>query len=130
MPRKKNQAADNSEPGQTDGAQAGVSTVADTGTDASLLALREAVDDITANISRVIDEKLGPLSELLKTQREELDSHGKRLTEVEERISALEDTTDPVGGKMKELEKMVSELSERADDLENRGRRKNRALKF
>lgn len=125
MPRKKNQAVDNSEPDQTDGARSGASTAADTGTDASLLALREAVHDITANISRVIDEKLGPLSELLKLQREELDSHGKRLTEAEERISALEDTTDPVGGKIKELEKMVSELSERADDLENRGRRKN-----
>lgn len=37
----------------------------------------------------------------------------------------MEDAIDPVDGKIKALEKMVCELSERADDLENRGRRKN-----
>ena len=81
--------------------------------------------EITADISRVIDEKLGPLSELLKIHREELDSHEKRITEAEQRISALEDVTDPVDGKLKALQKLVCELSERSDDLENRGRRKN-----
>lgn len=81
--------------------------------------------EITANISRVIGEKLSPLSELLKIHREELDRHDKRITEAEQRISALEDTTDPVEWKMEVLEKLVGELNKRADDLENRGLRKN-----
>ena len=51
--------------------------------------------------------KLGPLSELLKIHREELNSYEKRITEAEQRNSALEDTTD---------------------DLENRGRRKNTCI--
>lgn len=110
MPRKKNQALDDGELGQQAGsAHAGANTIADTGAEASLLALREAVGEITANISRVIDEKLGPMSELLRIHREELDSHEKRITEAEQRISALEDTTDPVSGKLNALEKMVRE---------------------
>lgn len=126
MPHKKNQAVDDAEHSQqAGGAHTGASTIADTEADASLLTLCEAVGEITANISRVIDEKLSPLSELLKIHREELDSHDKRITKAEQRISALEDVTDPVDGKMKALEKMVCELSERADNLENRGRRKN-----
>ena len=126
MPRKKNQALDDGELSQQAGsAQPGVHTIASTGAEASFLALREAVGEITANISRLIDEKLGPLSELIKTHREELDSHEKRISEAEQRISALEDITYPVDGKLKMLEKMVSEFSERADDLENRGQRKN-----
>lgn len=57
--------------------------------------------EITANISKVIDDKLGPLSEL--------DSHEKHITEARQRISALEDATGLVDGKLKALEKMVSE---------------------
>jgi len=126
MPRKKNQAPDDAEHNQQAGeGHVGASIIADTGAEASLRALREAVGEITANISKVIDEKLGPLSELLKIHREELDSHETRITEAEQRISALEDVTDPVDGKLKALEKLVCELSERSDDLENRGRRKN-----
>lgn len=33
-------------------------------------ALREAFSEIMANISKIIDEKLGPLSQLLQVQRE------------------------------------------------------------
>lgn len=69
MPRKKSKAVDDVDSEhsqQTDDAHAGASTVADTGADASLLTLHEDVSEITANISRVIDKKLSPLSELLK----------------------------------------------------------------
>ena len=98
MPRKKNQALEDGELGQQAGsAHAG----ANTGADSSLLALRKAVGEITANISRAIDEKLGPLSEILRIHREKLDSHEKRITEAEQRISALEDTIEPEGGKLK-----------------------------
>ena len=75
MPRKKNQALDDGELGQQAGsADAGANTIADTGAEASLLALREAVGEITANISRVIDEKPGPLLELLRIHREKTES--------------------------------------------------------
>ncbi|KAG7475391.1 hypothetical protein JOB18_030569 [Solea senegalensis] len=107
MPRKKNQAPDDVEHNQrASEAQAGASIIADTTAETSLRALREAVGEITANISKVIDNKLGPLSELLKIHREELDSHGKRITEAEQRISALEDAADPVDRKLEALEKM------------------------
>lgn len=74
------------------------------------------VSEITANTSRVTDEKLSPLSELLKIHQEELDSHDKHITEAKQRISELEDVTDLVGRKMKALEKMVYELSERSGE--------------
>lgn len=88
-------------------------------------ALREVISEITANISKIIDDKLSPLSHLLQAHREELDSHGERIAEIEGRVSALEDTVDPVGGKMKALEQQVKDLTQHVDDLENRGRRKN-----
>lgn len=88
-------------------------------------ALRAAISEITTNISRVIDEKLGPLSQLLQVHREELDSHEKRITETETRISAIEDAVEPVKNKLGALEKLAADLSQRAEDLENRGRRKN-----
>lgn len=126
MPRKKNQAADDTDHSlQASSDHAGGSIVADISAGAGLLAFREVVVEITANISTIIDEKLSPLSELLRIHREELERHDKRLTEVEQRISMLEDATDPVDAKMKAQEKIVDELSERADDLENRGWRKN-----
>lgn len=88
-------------------------------------AQREMITEITANISKIIDEKLSPLSHLLQAHREELDSHGERITEVEGRVSALEDSLGPMDSKMKALEQQVADLSEHVDDLENRGRRKN-----
>lgn len=88
-------------------------------------AQREMISEITANISKIIDDKLSPLSHLLQVHREELDNHGERITEVEGRVSALEDIVNPVESKVKALEQQVMDLNERIDDLENRGRRKN-----
>lgn len=88
-------------------------------------ALRAAISEITSNITKVMDEKLGPLAQLIQVHREELDGHARRLTEAEGRISAMEDAIDPVESRLGMLEKLLAELSERAEDLENRGRRKN-----
>lgn len=88
-------------------------------------AQREMISEITANISKIIDDKLSPLSHLLQAHREELDSHGERITEVEGRVSALEDIVNPVEDTVKVMEQQVMDLRERIDDLENRGRRKN-----
>lgn len=80
MPRKKNQAADDTDHSlQASSDHAGASTVADTSAGAGLLAFREVVVEITANISTIIDEKLSPLSELLRIHREELERHNERL---------------------------------------------------
>lgn len=57
--------------------------------------------------------------------RAELDGHEKRITEVETRISAMEDVVTPIEAKLQSLEKLVHDMGERAEDLENRGRRKN-----
>lgn len=42
-------------------------------------------------------------------QREELNSHEKRISEAEMRISTLEDSVDPVASKLSELEKQACE---------------------
>lgn len=53
------------------------SSEVDTEADTSSLApeLREVVSEITANISKIIDDKPSPLSHLLQTHRKELDTH-------------------------------------------------------
>lgn len=86
---------------------------------------RQIIKEVTENISKLIDEKLSPLSQLLQQQNEKLDDHEKRITETENRISAVEDAAAPVEGKLETLAKRVRELTEHVDDLENRGRRKN-----
>ncbi|KAI2647148.1 Stonustoxin subunit alpha [Labeo rohita] len=119
MPRKKTLIA--SSPDEADEQVDNVS--ANTGSPAS--SLSDAVAEITANISKIIEEKMDPISQLLQMQRSELDEHKKRITETETRISAVEDVVTPIKAKIQSLEKLVHELGERADDLENRGRRKN-----
>lgn len=117
---------------QTNEASAKANSEANTGTGAEATnvssfepALQAAISEIPANISKVIEEKLGPLSHLPQVHREELDIHEKRISEAETRISAMDYAMDPVENKLGALEKLVADLSERADDLENRGRRKN-----
>lgn len=55
-------------------------------------------------MSKVIDEKLGPLLQLLQIQWEGLDRHTKCITDTESKISALEDTMDPVTSTLRVLE--------------------------
>lgn len=87
--------------------------------------LSDAVAEITANISKLIDEKMDPISQLLQLHRSELDEHNKRITEAETRISAMEEVVTPIKAKLQSLEKLVHDMGEQAEDLENRGRRKN-----
>lgn len=83
------------------------------------------IREVTANLTKVIEDKLGPVSLLLQAQGKQLEDHETRIKEAEARISVLEDATNPAMDKLQSLEKRVKELSERTDDLENRGRRKN-----
>lgn len=80
---------------------------------------------MTANLTKVFEDKLEPISQFLLSQQEQLQSHEKRIDEAETRISAIEDASAPMQAKLKSLEKKVAQLQEYADGLENRGRRKN-----
>lgn len=97
----------------------------DANTSVSKPGLRQIITEITENISKLIDEKLSPLSQFQQQQNENLDDHEKRIAETENRISAVEDAASPVEGKLDTLERWVRELTDHLDDLENRGRRKN-----
>ncbi len=68
------------------------------------------VVEITANISKFIDEKMDPILQLLQLHRSELDEHNKRITEAETRISAMEDVATPIESKLRSLEKRVNGL--------------------
>ncbi|KAK7877975.1 hypothetical protein WMY93_031377 [Mugilogobius chulae] len=96
------------------------------GIDASMRAcIRETMTEMTAHVTKAIDEKLAPVLDLLKKHGDQLLSHESRLAESERRIAALEDAVDPTTTRVATLEKTVQHLTERIDDLENRGRRKN-----
>ncbi|RXN04529.1 LINE-1 type transposase domain-containing 1 [Labeo rohita] len=85
--------------------------------------LSDAVAENTASISKIINEKMDPISQLLQMHRSELDEHEKRITET--RISAVADVVTPIKAMLQSLEKLVHDIGERAEDLKNRGRRKN-----
>uniref|UniRef100_A0A8C5DRR6 Interleukin-12 receptor subunit beta-2-like n=1 Tax=Gouania willdenowi TaxID=441366 RepID=A0A8C5DRR6_GOUWI len=126
-PRKKTAAGDTSEMDANVEAQQASQASADRGgLDASMRdCIRETMTEMTANVTKAIDEKLAPLLELLKKQGDMLENHGSRLNKSERRIAALEDAADLTNAKVATLEKTVNYLAERVDDLENRGRRKN-----
>ncbi|ROL45219.1 hypothetical protein DPX16_23714 [Anabarilius grahami] len=65
--------------------------IANANASSSTSPLSDAVAEITANISKIIDEKMDPISQLLQLHRSELYEHNKRITEAETRISTLED---------------------------------------
>ena len=86
---------------------------------------RQTIQEITANITRVIDEKLGPLSQTLQVHTVALQEFDERATEAESRISAMEHNFDQAMARIQTLEKQVQSMADHIDDLENRGRRKN-----
>lgn len=88
-------------------------------------AFRQTIQVITANITKVIDEWLGPLSQLLETHSQRLKEIEERTTAVETRISATEHTADSAEKRITLLESQIQAITEHIDDLENRGRRKN-----
>lgn len=93
--------------------------------DALDLAFRQTIQEITANITRVIDEKLGPLSQTLQAHAQQLKKIEERTTEAENRISAAEHISETAEMRIQALENQVQSMAEHIDDLENRGRRKN-----
>lgn len=59
-------------------------------------ALRQTIQEITANITKVINEKLVPLSQTLQAHTLELKKIEERATEAENRILAVEYTSEQV----------------------------------
>lgn len=86
---------------------------------------RQTIQEITANITKVIDEKLGPLSQTILAHAEQLKKIEERTAEAENRIAAAERTCEDVDTRVHELQKQIQGMAEHIDDLENRGRRKN-----
>ncbi|RXN13098.1 LINE-1 type transposase domain-containing 1 [Labeo rohita] len=87
--------------------------------------LAKALEIMTERISSAIDEKLGPLAEIVHNHTQQLESATNRLVEVERRIMAAEAFSEDAQTHALNLEKQVAILNEHIEDLENRGRRKN-----
>lgn len=88
-------------------------------------AMAKAFEVMTANITKVIDDKLSPLSEVVRQHTEDLKSATTRLDEAEARILATEDSVLAYEARIGHLEKEVSVLSDKADMAENYSRRLN-----
>lgn len=88
-------------------------------------AFRQTIREITANITKVIDEKLGPLSQTIQAHARQLKEIEERTTEAENRIAAAEHASETVETRTQALESQIQSMAEHIDDLENRGRRKN-----
>lgn len=80
---------------------------------------------MTANIVKVIDEKLSPLAETVNKLAADLHSTSSRLDEAEARLLATENTTEAHEPRIVELEKQVNALTESLDMAENYSRRLN-----
>lgn len=78
-----------------------------------------------ANITKVIDEKLGPLSQMILVHAEQLKKIVEQTAEAENRIAAAEHACEDVDTRVHELEKQTRSMAEYINDLGNRGRRKN-----
>lgn len=86
---------------------------------------RQIVQEIAANIAKVMYDKLATLSQLLQTHTLDLENPGKRTGEAKNRVSAMEKTLGQSSVCIQTLQKEVNELQEHTGDLENRGGRKN-----
>ncbi|CAL9707497.1 unnamed protein product [Knipowitschia caucasica] len=88
-------------------------------------ALAKALSLMTANIIKVIDEKLSPLAETIHKHAAELQTASKRLDEAEARLLATEEAAATHEPRIIELEKQVSALKNSLDMAENYNRRLN-----
>lgn len=81
-------------------------------------AFRQTIQEITANITRVIDEKLGPLSQVIEAHAQQLKQIEERTTEAENRIAAAEHTCETMDTRVQVLENQIQGMAEHIDDLE------------
>lgn len=69
--------------------------------------IREVIREVSVNLTKVIEDKLGPVSLLLQAQGKQLEDHETRIKEAEARMSVLEEITNPALDKLQSLEKRV-----------------------
>ncbi|KAI9532560.1 hypothetical protein NQZ68_031262 [Dissostichus eleginoides] len=72
---------------------------------------------MTANIIKVIDDKLSPLVETINNHSAELQSANRRLDEAENRIMAVENSATAQKPRIAELEKQIQDQVKSADFL-------------
>lgn len=87
--------------------------------------LANAFNLMTANVVKVIDEKLSPLTEAVSKLVVELQSAHKRLDKAEARVPAVDSVAIAHEPRITELENQVSALMERLDAAENYSTRLN-----
>uniref|UniRef100_A0A8C5QRW1 Uncharacterized protein n=1 Tax=Leptobrachium leishanense TaxID=445787 RepID=A0A8C5QRW1_9ANUR len=80
---------------------------------------------ISLQLSPLLDDKLGKLTATIESVLSQVTSQAHRLTEVEERVSTLEDTVNPLQTQLDQQNTIIQGLTDKLDDLENRSRRNN-----
>ncbi|ROL42990.1 hypothetical protein DPX16_5543 [Anabarilius grahami] len=88
----------------------------------------QALDKLTENITKVIDEKVNTVLAAINYQTVQFQALVERVGQAEERIAGVENSTESLRATVVDLQKKVSEMSAHIDDLENRGRRCNLRL--
>lgn len=88
----------------------------------------QALDKLTENITKVIDEKVNTVLSAINDQTVQFQALVERVGEAEERIAGVENSTESLHATVAVLQKKVNEMTAHIDDLENRGRRCNLRL--
>lgn len=88
----------------------------------------QALDKLTENITKVIDEKVNTVLSAINDQTVQFQALVERVGEEEERIAGVENSTECIQATVADLQKKVCEMSAHIDDLENRGGRCNLRL--
>ena len=84
-----------------------------------------ALDNITDNLTKVIDAKISTVLDAIKEQTSQIQAVATRMEEAEKRIVDVEETALASEARIASLEKQVHDMLEHIDDLDNRGRRCN-----
>ncbi|KAL1268791.1 hypothetical protein QQF64_034154 [Cirrhinus molitorella] len=88
----------------------------------------QALDKLSENITKVIDEKVNTVLSAISDQTVQLQALAERVGQAEERIAGVENSAESLQTTVADLQKKVSDMLAHIDDLENRGRRCNLRL--
>ncbi len=88
----------------------------------------QALDKLTENITKVIDEKVNTVLSAINDQTVQFQALVERVGEAEEQIASVENLSKSLQATVADLQKKVSDMSAHIDHLENRGRMCNLRL--
>uniref|UniRef100_W5NNG8 L1 transposable element RRM domain-containing protein n=1 Tax=Lepisosteus oculatus TaxID=7918 RepID=W5NNG8_LEPOC len=83
------------------------------------------IEKVTSNIAEILDSKLATIREPVAAISTKMDIVIKRIDEVEQRVSDLEEGSVTAGNRIRVLETDLRKTLDRLEDFENRSRRKN-----